>query len=592
MSFTLAKRFVHSLLLSLLLFSAPCTGPQVNAPAVRVKHPLPDDVASVATSGRPGGELRYPLAGEPRTFNYLASSDSRSKLISYLTTGTLLEFDAVRQEVRNGLCKRFELSEDGRSAYLELREGLRFSDGVPCTTRDVIFTFESIYREESANILKDVLLIEGEPLNVRRVGEQGLELEFPVPFAAADYVLSTVPVLPSHLFLDSSKKIEEYWTLGTPPKEMAGLGPFVVQAHEPGLRTVLQYNPHYWKTDAQGIRLPYLDRIMLEYTHDRSAQLLRFKAGELDLLDQLLRPEDMRYLQQEEGIRCLDVGPSSSLTLFWFNLNEGGGTSESPQLSQSKKNWFSDPGFRRAISYAIGRKTIVQNVYLGLATESVSFIPVSNRKWYAPGLDAKEGGQAEARRLLEEAGYSWDQGEQGERLLDGDGKHVEFRIVTRSDDVMGKILAVLQQDLEALGITLFVQQEETRALIARVMGNKDYDAALMNLDFPIEPTDISNVLLSSGSLHFWNPAQKEPASEWEARVDELMRLQGSTLDEKNRIALFREVQEILHEQRPFIPLVNRNLLVAWWESLQNVNPANIFPFALWNSWELHWESDS
>jgi peptide/nickel transport system substrate-binding protein len=538
----------------------------------------------VATSGARSDELHYPLAGEPRTFNYLAASDSRSKLVSYLTTGTLLEFDASSQEVRDGLCKRFEFSEDGLSAFLELRRGLRFSDGQPVTVKDVIFTFNSIYAEESANTLKDVLLIEGEPVKVKEIDDYSIELSFPAPFAAAAYVLTTVPVLPSHRFQDSARQVEEYWTLDTPPEEMAGLGPFMIQSHEPGRRTVLQYNPHYWKVDSQGIRLPYLDRMILEYTQDRSAQLLRFKAGELDLLDQLLRPEDMRYLMQEEAIECEDVGASSSLALLWFNLNA--------EVEQPKKTWFSDPIFRRAISAAVGRETIVQNVYLGLATESYSFIPVSNKKWYVPELASEKGGQPAARKMLKKAGFSWVRRDQRELLLDPEGHHVEFRLVTRSDDVMGKILAVLQQDLEALGITMSVQQEEFRAVIARIMGNKDYDAALMNLDFPVEPTDISNVLLSSGAMHFWNPAQKRPATDWEARVDELIWQQGRTMNQKKRVELFTEVQEILFEQRPFIPLVNRNVLVAWQKNLSNLEPANVFPYALWNSWELYWESDS
>jgi peptide/nickel transport system substrate-binding protein len=498
-----------------------------------------------------------------------------------LTTGTLLEFNASSQEVRNGLCKRFELSEDGLSAYLELRKGLRFSDGMPCTVKDIVFTFESIYAEDSANILKDVLLIEGEPVEIKEVGDHSVALNFPVPFAAAAYVLSTVPVLPRHCFRESGKKVEEYWTLDTPPEEIAGLGPFMIQEHEPGRRTVLQYNPHYWKIDLQGKRLPYLDRIILEYTQDRSAQLLRLKAGELDLLDQLLRPEDMRYLEPEESIECEDVGPSSSLALFWFNLND--------EADQRKKIWFSDPVFRKAISAAIGRQTIVQNVYLGLATESLSFVPVSNRKWYVSDLAPEKGGQSEARRMLRNAGFSWVRQKQREFLVDREGHRVEFRLVTRTDDVMGKILAVLHQDLEALGITVSVQQEEFRAVIARIMGNKNYDAALMNLDFPVEPTDISNVLLSSGAMHFWNPAQKQPATAWEARIDQLIRQQSRTLNEKKRIELFREVQEILLEQRPFIPLVNRNVLVAWQKNLSNLEPANVFPFALWNSWELYWE---
>jgi len=572
-----------------LVLAAACGGQEDPAPAVRAEEPMLIDASVVAAEGRQGGGLRYPMAGEPRTFNYLAASDSRSKVLAYLTTGTLLEFDASRQEVREGLAKRFELSSDGMSARLELRRGLRFSDGTPCTIEDVLFTFDAIYAKDSVNFLKDVLLIEGEPLLISRLDDHSLELKFPAPFAAAGYVLSTVPVLPRHRFNEPGRSIEEYWTLDTPPEEMSGLGPFVIQDHEHGRRTVLEYNRHYWKVDSKGTRLPYLDRIIIEYTQDRNAQLLRFKSGELDLLDQLLRPEDLGLLEQEDGIECVDAGPSSNLAFLWFNLNDGVSTSTGhPVVEPQKKAWFTDARFRRAISYAISRHAIVQNVYLGLATESFSLVPLSNRKWYSAGLREQAGNQSEAKRLLREAGFSWLRQEGRDRLVDGEGNAVEFRLISPSDEILGKIVAILLQDLESLGISVAVQQEELRAVISRVMGSKDYDAALMNLDFPVEPTDMSNVLLSTGTMHFWNPDQKQPATPWEARIDQLVREQGRTMDEASRIALFRKIQQILIEQRPFIPLVNRNVLVAWQKNLGNVNPANVFPFALWNIWELSW----
>jgi peptide/nickel transport system substrate-binding protein len=151
--------------------------------------------------------------------------------------------------------------------------------------------------------------------------------------------------------------------------------------------------------------------------------------------------------------------------------------------------------------------------------------------------------------------------------------------------------AILQQDLEALGMTVVVQQEELRAVISRIMRSRNYDSALMNLDFPIEPTDMGNVLLSSGALHVWNPRQRKPATTWEGRIDQLFWQQGRVLDEQQRFRHFQEIQEILVQHRPFIPLVNRNVLVAWRKGLNNVKPANIFPFAMWNIWEQWWEPE-
>ena len=235
----------------------------------RADYPLPEDPALQSIEGRQGGVLRCPMAGEPRTFNYLAASDSRSKLLSYLTAGTLLEYDPVSLEVGSGICRSHEISDDGLVARLELRRGVRFSDGAPFTADDIVFTFEKIYEEGSANVVRDSVLIGGEPLQVRKLGEYEIEIRFPEPFAAAEYVLSTVPILPKHLLEGDERPIEELWTLDTPPAEMAGLGPFMVQSHVPGRRTVLGHNPNYWKVDAVGNRLPpqYPDRQPFRYLH-------------------------------------------------------------------------------------------------------------------------------------------------------------------------------------------------------------------------------------------------------------------------------------------------------------------------------------
>jgi peptide/nickel transport system substrate-binding protein len=171
--------------------------------------------------------------------------------------------------------------------------------------------------------------------------------------------------------------------------------------------------------------------------------------------------------------------------------------------------------------------------------------------------------------------------------LDPAGRAVELEILTRSDDVAGRTAAMIQQDLEALGIAVSIRQQEMRAVIGRIMRARDYDTALMNMDFPIEPSDIMNVLSSSGNMHFWNPLQASPASEWEARIDDLMLLQGTLLDRDRRFEAFHEVQEILAREVPFIPIVNRNILVAWQPEIQNLRPASVFPYGLSEIWAVY-----
>lgn len=220
--------------LPVLLFLASCSTPQRPAEVARRMTSIPDDFAQVQTQGRAGGAFRYVLAGELRTCNPLAAQDNRSKLVAYLTAGTLLEFDASTQTVTGAVAKKWDVAEDGVTLTLKLRRDLRFSDGAELSADDVVFTFEKIYDKDSENAVRETFLIEGEPIQVVPIDSHTLRLRFPRPHAAAEYILTQFPVLPKHLFAEAEKNIEIYWGLETPPEQMAGLGPFFLERHEAG----------------------------------------------------------------------------------------------------------------------------------------------------------------------------------------------------------------------------------------------------------------------------------------------------------------------------------------------------------------------
>jgi len=568
----------------LILLTSHCSTDREQS-LTRALLPLPEEAKTMDSAGHFGGQLRYALAGEPETFNYVAAIEVRSRTVAGLTTASLLEFNPGDQRVADGLAKSWEFSPDGKELRIQLRQGIRFSDGEPLTADDVLFTFERLYDEESSNVLKDALMVGGEPLQVEKVSDFEIVIRFSKPHGGAEYLLSNIPILPKHLLKDHRKPIEQAWTLDTPPEDMAGLGPFVIAEHFPGRRTVLRYNPHYWKVDSDGRRLPYLDEIVFEFIEDRDTQLLRFKAKELDILDQLLRPDDFQMLVGSVGVSTEDVGPSANLMGFWCNLNQGlNPETNQPFVDPVKSEWFQNRGFRQALSCSINRADIVRNVYTGYASLATTLIPASNRNWHAANIDGFQFDPAKARQLLSSTGFSWKGGHGSETLLDPAGRAVELEILTRTDDVAGRTAAMIQQDLEALGIAVSIRQEEMRAVIGQIMRARDYDTALMNMDFPIEPSDIMNVLSSGGAMHVWNPLQVRPASDWEARIDELMLLQGTLLDRDRRYDAFHEVQEILALEVPFIPIVNRNILVAWQPHIKNLRPASVFPYALSEIW--------
>ncbi|UCF36502.1 MAG: ABC transporter substrate-binding protein [Acidobacteriota bacterium] len=585
-----SRRFLFLFLFLSLLFLMASCGSDIDSSSVRNDtNPVPSDVRPESVSGRFGGVLRYPLPGEPETFNPLAARESRSRLISHLTNATLLEFDPVTQTIQAGVVKSYNWLDQDQTLHIALREGVKFSDGVDLTTEDVLFTFEQIFNPASNNVLKDTLQIDGSRIEVTPLGPLEAEIRFPKAYSPGLYLLTTVPLLPRHCFEPLDGPIEEYWTLDTPADRFAGLGPFQLASHEPGRRTTLRFNPHYWRTDSEGSRLPYLDEIVFEYIEDRNTQILRLESGDLDLIEQVIRPEDLRLLEASPTIDTVDAGPSANLIFFWFNQNPVDSADSGSTAHQ--REWFSNLKFRRAISCLISRETIIRNIFLGLASEASGIIPASNLNWFTRELETFRYDPERGRALLREAGFTWEEGGQNRVLLDGIGRPVEFELLTRADEVLGNIAAVIQQDLAEVGIRVSIRQEELRAAIGRIMGTRDYDSALMNLEFPTEPADMRSVLMSSGSMHIWNPSQERPASQWEGRVDDLMRRQVEVSDHKERFELFREVQSILADQVPFTPLVNRNVLVAKRKQIAGLEVALVFPYSLSRAWQIYHADD-
>jgi peptide/nickel transport system substrate-binding protein len=269
-----------------------------------------------------------------------------------------------------------------------------------------------------------------------------------------------------------------------------------------------------------------------------------------------------------------DLGASLDSELIWFNQ-----TSTS-HLPASKRAWFTDANFRRAVSMAIDRDEICRIVYRGHATPAAGPVSPSNHAWYNSHLDAQKSSIEVAKKLLASGGFREADG----KLLDRSGNPVEFSLISNSGNRNHeRMLAIIQQDLQKLGIHLNVVTLDFASLIERITRTYDYEACLMSLtNVGIDPNEQMNVWLSSAGNHQWNPNQKTPATPWEARIDQLMTQQAAASNPAVRKKLFDEVQMIVQEQHPFIYLVHPDVLAAYSKKVHNVNPALLRPQLYWN----------
>ena len=534
-----------------------------------------------------GGRLVVSLRSEPKTLNPVTSIDISSREVIAQMTGDLIHINRVSQQTEPALAKTWRVSPDGRRYTLQLRRGIRFSDGHPVDADDVIFSFKVYLDENVHSPQRDLLVIGGKPVTVRRLDPYTLVFELAQPYAAAERLFDSVAILPRHLLEKAyhDGKLSQGWVLGTSAREIAGLGPFRLKEYIAGQRITLERNPYYWKADRKGNRLPYLDEITFLFVTNADAEVLRFEAGDTDIINRL-SAEDYSVLEREQSARSFrvyDLGPSLEYNFLFFNLNTVA-AAESSGIA-TKQTWFRLINFRKAISLAIDREGIARLVYRGRATPLWTPVTPASKFWINTAISHPPRSVDQARRLLESVGFSW---RQDGTLADASGSPVEFSVITSASNTQRTQMAtMIQADLKELGIRVQVAPLEFRTVLDRIFQTRDYEAAVLGLGGgDIDPNSQMNVWLSSGNDHLWNIGQTHPATAWEAEIDRLMEKQLSTLKAKDRKLLYDRVQELLAENLPLICLVSPNVLVGAKDRLASFKPAILDPHTLWNSQEL------
>jgi peptide/nickel transport system substrate-binding protein len=537
--------------------------------------------------GRAGGRLVVALRSEPKTLNPVLAVDDPSRDVIRCITGDLIHINRESLKTEPALAKSWNLSRDGKQYTLYLRQGLRFSDGQPFTADDVLFTFQVYLDEKVHSPQRDLLIVGGKPITLKKVDDATVRFELAEPYAAAERIFDGLAILPRHLLEDAYRhgKFSQAWNLATPPSQFAGLGPFRLKEYVSGERIVLERNPYYWKEDRNGSRLPYLDELDFLVVPSEDAQVIRFQAGDTDILSRF-GAENFAVLEKQQSAKkyhVYDLGASLEYNFLFFNLNDLS-SKNAPEIAK-KQSWFQDLRFRQAVSSAIDRSGIVRLAYQGRATPLWGPVTPGDKLWMDSALPHPARSLERASQLLQAAGFSR---KSDGALVDSRGTLVEFSIVVNSSNSQrNKMAAIIQDDLAQLGMNVHVVPLDFRNMVDRFLNSFNYEAAIMGLvSGDADPTADMNVWLSSGETHLWDLRGKA-ATPWESEIDQLMEQQETTLDFAKRKRLYDRVQEIVADDLPVICLVSPNILIGSKDRVGNFRPAILDPYALWNVEQLY-----
>ena len=517
------------------------------------------------TTGEYGGTLTFATISEPLTFNLAISNDaSSSGVLGYLFEG-LTETSWLTDQVEPSLAESWEHSEDGLTWTFHLRRDVRWHDGEPFTAHDVEFTFNRIiYNHDIPASSRPTFHFrflneetgewEESPMTVRALDDYTVECVLPVPFATFLRSMGTA-IYPRHI-LEShvdDGTFTSTWDITTDPSEVIGTGPFTIESYVPGERVVFVRNPGYWLTDDDGNSLPYLDRVVHVVVPELEDELEKFLAGEADVHGVLGEElAELEPLQEEKNFTIHRRGPAFGTSFVAFNMNPGSDpdTGE-PYLPAHKLEWFRNLEFRQAVAYAIDKDRIIDEAQHGEGYPQWSSVSPAAGDFHNPNVGRYEFDLDRANEILDGLGWLDTDGD-GIRE-DGEGNDIEFSMVTNTgNSVRETVGEIVREGMTQIGLKVDYRVIEFGELVDQLTETFDWEATVIGLTGGTDPHSGITVWHSAEGLHLWYPNQPEPATEWEAELDEIYITASQELDRDRRVALYHRAQEIVAENLPLI----------------------------------------
>ena len=544
--------------------------------------PESDTSTAIVVSDTPtrGGQLLSSLRSEPRTFNRFVARDVPTELYSILTSSRLIRVNRATMEVEPALAEKWTVSPDHLTFTLTLRDGVTWSDGQPFTSADVLFSFQVIYDEKVNSVLASSLKIDGKPLRVQAPDPRTVVVTFPHTFGPGIEMLDNLQLAAKHKYEAALKAgtFAQQMGVSTAPADLVVIGPYMLSSYAAGQRLVFDRNPHYWKKDAAGIQLPYIDQVALEIVPDQNAELVRLQAGQIDTLQQQIRPEDiatLKPLERQGKVRLIELGVGTDPDMFFFNLRD------TYWQKDPRRDWITKKEFRQAISHAIDREAWANSVFLGAGVPVWGPTTSGNQKWFSPNVPRYGYSLDRAKELL--AGIGLKNRDDDEWLEDEKGNEARFTVlVYRGNTSLERGSAILRDELKKIGIAVDVVLLEQGALVERMLQGQFESIFFVVTATSLDPAMNADFWLSSGSAHVWNMNQPKPATDWEKQIDDLMLKVMTSVDQDERKKTFDEVQKVFAANLPVLYFVAPRMYMGVSERVGGLSPSVIRPQLLWN----------
>lgn len=480
-----------------------------------------------------GGKLILASIGEPSNLIPILAADSASHEVAGFLYTSLIKYDKEYNIVP--LCaESYEVLEDGKLFRFKLREDVFWQDGVQLTADDVYFTYKLTFDPKTPTpYAADCLLVK----EFKQTGKFSFEVRYEKPYARA-VITWMMSILPKHILENQDIAKTAY------ARNPVGAGPFKLKEWKTGSQLVLEASETYFEGR------PYLDQLIYRIIPDVTTIFLEAKAGKVDYLGLTTQ----QYLLQTKGPEWEEKWrkykyAANGYTYIGFNLNHP---------------FFQDKTVRQALSYATDRDMVIKGALLGLGEKTVG--PYKPHTWvYNDELTPYPHDPEKALELFAEAG--WTKGKDG--YLCKDGTRFSFTVLlNQGNKERETVLLILQEQWKKLGIDMKIRTVEWATFINEFVLKGRYDAVILAWNI-LEDPDIYDVWHSSAirqnGLNFVGFRNAE--------LDGLLEKGRSTADRAERKAYYDRMQEILHEEQPYLFLYVPYALPMVQKRFQGIEPA-------------------
>lgn len=473
--------------------------------------------------------------GDVSGFLTAVTTDASSHEAAGYVFNGLVRYDK-NLKLEGELAESWEVSPDGKRITFHLRKGVKWHDGAPFTSDDVMFTYLRMIDPRTPTAY-------GEDFKqVKRAGAPDphtFAVEYARPFAPA-LASWGMHVLPKHL-------LEKYPDISKSPlnKKPVGTGPYRFVEWKTGEKVVFDANPDYFEGK------PYIARVITRVIPDQATMFLELKSGGVDIMA-LTPPQYVRQTETAEFRKSFNKYKytSSGYTYLGFRLSHP---------------WFREKRVRQAIAHAADKKALIDGVLLGLGQEATG--PYKPGTWaHNPNVRKYPHDPGRARALLAEAGWK-EKDKDG--ILKKDGQRFEFTVLTNAgNEARAKTAAILQQNLAEVGIAMRIRTVEWAAFINEFIDKRKFDAVILGWNITPDP-DQFDIWHSSKT----GPKELNHVGFANPEVDRLLDEGRGTFDlEKRKKAYFR-IQEILAEEQPYVFLYVPEALPVVHHRFRGIVPA-------------------